>query len=99
MKAKKAIALTLVAVLLVAGSVMGTIAWLTQQTPDVVNVFNDSDVEISLTETKGELVEAKRHFDMVPGFTIEKDPKVTVTAGSEDCYVFIKVTEGATNLR
>ena len=30
---------------------------------------------------------------MVPGYTIEKDPTVTVEAGSEACYLFVKVEE------
>ena len=30
---------------------------------------------------------------MIPGWTITKDPKVTVKVGSEKCYVFVKVTK------
>ena len=30
---------------------------------------------------------------MVPGNTIAKDPKVTVEAGSEDCWLFVKIEE------
>ena len=86
MKAKKAIALTLVAVLLVAGSVMGTIAWLTDKTDEVKNVFTDSDINITLTETT-------EVYKMIPGWEIDKNPVVTVEAGSEDCWVFIKVVE------
>lgn len=32
-------------------------------------------------------------YELTPGSTYFKDPKVTVLAGSERCYVFIKVTE------
>ena len=31
---------------------------------------------------------------MVPGYTIEKDPVVTVKGGSEACYLFGEITEG-----
>ena len=30
---------------------------------------------------------------MIPGNTITKDPTVTVEAGSEDCWLFVKVVE------
>ena len=33
---------------------------------------------------------------MIPGYTIDKDPKVTVKAGSEKCFLFVKV-EKSTN--
>ena len=32
-------------------------------------------------------------YELTPGSTYFKDPKVTVLAGSERCYVFVKVTE------
>lgn len=32
-------------------------------------------------------------YNMVPGKTLTKDPKVTVAEGSEDCWVFVEVTE------
>ena len=30
---------------------------------------------------------------MIPGWTIDKDPKVTVKEGSEDCWLFVEITE------
>ena len=33
---------------------------------------------------------------MVPGNTIDKDPKVTVIGGSEACYLFVEVEKSAT---
>ena len=36
------------------------------------------------------------NFQMIPGWNIEKDPKVTVKAGSEACYLFVKL-EKSTN--
>ena len=80
--------LVLLAVVLVIGcAVGGTLAWLTDETAPVVNTFTSSDVSITLTETKPDSRTAK----MVPGADIAKDPTVTVSADSEDCYVFVKV--------
>lgn len=71
------------ALLVAAGS---TIAWLIDESDEVKNVFTPSNIDIELTETK-------KDFQMVPGNTIEKDPKVTVKAGSVDCWLFIKIVE------
>ncbi|MDY5219811.1 MAG: hypothetical protein SPH82_04420 [Eubacteriales bacterium] len=90
------IAMTVALVLVVAlASIGGTIAWLTATTTPVTNTFTTSDIDITLTET-GATNNAKS-FKMVPGSTIAKDPKVTVTAGSEDCWLFVKIEE-STNL-
>lgn len=86
MKTKKILALALAAVLLVAVSVAGTLAYLVDSTKEIENTFTKSNVDIDLTETKTD-------FQMIPGATIEKDPIVTVKAGSEDCWVFVKVVE------
>ena len=72
--------------------VTGTIAWLTDKTPEVKNTFTPSNIGISLTETTGG---TNKEFQMVPGRTIAKDPKVTVAANSEACYVFIEIEESA----
>jgi len=82
--------LTLVAsfVLVAALAVGGTLAYLTAQTDAIVNTFTVGNVNIALKETKTD-------FKMVPGCTIEKDPVVTVEAGSEDSWVFVKVEESA----
>jgi len=77
-------------VLTIAASVGVTLAWLTAKTDDVTNTFAPSDIEITLTETEdGD----NGTFLMVPGHELAKNPKVTVKADSEDCYVFIKVTK------
>lgn len=77
-----------VAALLLFCVVGGTIAWLKTQTDAVVNTFTAGDINITLTETE-------RVYKMVPGITIEKDPNVTVEAGSEDCWLFVKVDKMA----
>ena len=83
---------TLALVLVVAvASVGGTIAWLKASTEPVINTFTVGDINITLAET-GTTNNAK-NYTFVPGDTLAKDPKVTVTAGSEDCYLFVKVEE------
>ena len=88
---KKTLALVLALTLLVAGVVVGTLAWLTDQTAEVKNTFTVGDINIGLTETTAD-------YKMVPGNTIAKDPTVTVKANSEACWLFVKVT-GSTNLK
>lgn len=66
-------------------SVGVTVAWLTAETVPVVNTFTASDINITLGETTG------TEYKMVPGNEIAKDPKVTIKAGSEACYVFVKI--------
>lgn len=86
---KKSLAL-LVAVVLVIGCVIGgTLAWLTDSTEQVKNTFTTSDIDITLAETTG------TEYKMVPGYTIAKDPKATVLAGSEECYLFVKLEKSS----
>ena len=84
---KKSLALVLALAMIVVCVVGGTLAWLIATTPEVKNTFTTSDVDITLTETTG------TSYKMIPGYTIAKDPKVTVEAGSEKCYLFVKVAE------
>ena len=96
MKTKsKALLLTLCAVLLIAASVLGTMAYLTS-TAKVENTFTIGKVEIKLDETDvtnptGPRVTANS-YKLMPGTTYTKDPTVTVKAGSEESYVRMKVT-------
>lgn len=96
MKTKsKALLLTLCAVLLVAASVLGTMAYLTSSA-EVKNTFTVGKVEIKLDETDvtnptGPRVQANS-YKLMPGNTYTKDPTVTVKAGSEESYVRMKVT-------
>lgn len=83
-----AVALTLI----IGGIIGGSVAWLTAKTDPVVNTFTYGDIKIELTETKPDDKTAK----IIPGVDIEKDPKVTVKAGSEPCWLFVKVEEEGT---
>lgn len=79
---------TLLALVLVFGcAVGGTFAWLTAKTDTVVNTFTYGDINIGLAETTGNA------YKIVPGVDIRKDPKVTVKADSEACWLFVKVEE------
>lgn len=85
---KKKLFISVVAVALVACfAIGGTLAWLTDTTDPVTNTFTVGDIDITLTESED------LNLKMVPGHTIFKDPKVSVDAGSEDCYLFVKVEE------
>ena len=101
MKTKsKALLLTLCAVLLIAASVLGTMAYLTSSA-EVKNTFTVGKVEIKLDEAKvtadgipveGAARVTENSYKLMPGNTYTKDPTVTVKAGSEESYVRMKVT-------
>lgn len=108
MKAKtktKALLMSLCAVLLVAASVLGTMAYLTDS-KDVKNTFTVGNVAIKLDEAKvdenGTQVVDKdgnpvarvteNEYKLLPGHTYTKDPTVTVKTPSVDSYVRMKVT-------
>lgn len=92
----KALLLTLCAVLLVAASVLGTMAYLTSQ-DTVTNTFTVGSVAITLDETDvdGSTPNAERDkansYKLMPGHEYTKDPIIHVDATSEDCYLFVKV--------
>lgn len=88
----KTFVVMLALVLALGCAVGGTIAWLTKTTDPVVNTFTYGNIDITLTETVPENRQAK----IIPGQDIPKDPKVTVKANSEDCYLFVKVVEDGT---
>ena len=93
---KKKIALLMACVMAFGVAVGGTLAWLTATDDPVVNVFTPSDISITLEETDSDDVDTDANnnaYKMVPGYTIAKDPKVTVATGSEPCWLFVKVTE------
>ena len=80
--------IALLALVLVIGCVAGgTVAWLVAKTEPVVNTFTYGNINITLAETTG------TNYKVIPGTVIEKDPKATVKAGSEACWLFVKVEE------
>ena len=99
----KALLLSLCAVLLVAASVLGTMAYLTDS-ETVTNTFTVGQVHLTLdeadvkpdgtykTDKSARVIENEYH--LIPGHTYIKDPTVHVDANSEDCYLFVKVENG-----
>lgn len=88
----KLVVAMLAVTLLIGCAIGGTVAWLTAKTEAVVNTFTYGDINIELNETKPANQQAK----IIPGVNIEKDPKVTVKANSEACWLFVKVEEEGT---
>ena len=99
MKAKtktKALLMSLCAVLLVAASVLGTMAYLTAH-DEVKNTFTVGNVAITMDETDVDDSTPNKERDqansykLMPGHTYTKHPIIHVDANSEDCYLFVKV--------
>lgn len=105
-KTSKALLLGLCALLLVGASVLGTMAYLTAKTEKVVNTFTVGNVGITLDEGVIDSITGKftdngksrtasgQEYHLLPGSDYDKDPTVTVTTGSESCYLFVKVENG-----
>ncbi len=97
-RTKKILSLALCAVLLVAGTVATTVAYLTDN-DSVENTFTVGNVDIELDEASvdadGKETTGNRQkanfYHLLPGHVYDKDPMVTVESGSEDCYLFVKV--------
>lgn len=99
MKARK-ILVSLAALALVAAiSIGGTLAYLTSKA-DVTNTFTVGKVAITMDETAVNtdgtaLANTPRRttntYHLLPGKTYTKDPQIHVTAGSEDCYLFVTI--------
>ena len=88
----------ILALMLVIGSVVGgTVAWLIADTDPVVNTFTYGDINLKLEETDTDLDDdddpGTNQYEMLPGEDIAKDPKVTVLAGSENCWLFVKLVK------
>lgn len=96
----KALLLALCAVLLVAASVLGTMAYLTSQA-EVTNTFTVGSVSITLDEapvdangketTGGRVTE--NSYKLMPGHEYDKDPTILVAQNSEDCWLFVQITD------
>ncbi len=82
----KALAVLVAVVLLIGCVVGGTVAWLVAESDPIENIFTVGNINVSLSETSGT-------YHIVPGVNITKDPKAQVKAGSENCYLFVKVDE------
>lgn len=102
-KLRKAIMTLCAALLLVSLSIGATLAYLTSTSNVVTNTFTAGNVTITLDEAKVDeygvpVANAARgtgnEYKLIPGHTYTKDPTVHVVAGSEDCWLFVKVENG-----
>lgn len=82
----KIAALIAAIVLFIGCTAGGTVAWLVSKPDPITNVFTVGNINATLTETTKE-------FKIVPGVVIAKDPVATVKANSENCYLFVQLTE------
>ena len=95
----KLVVLLLAVVLVIGCAAGGTLAWLIAKTSSIENTFSAANINITLEETPNTDSDDEGTYPdiwvgkMVPGTNISKDPKVTVVANSEACWLFIKVTK------
>ena len=95
---KKTKLLTMLGAVALIGSigVGSTLAYLSSTTDEVVNTFTVGEVKITLDETdindSSKRTDKNTYVDMIPGSSYPKDPTVHVSADSENCYVFVKIT-------
>ena len=82
----KVLTIALCAAMLVAGSIAGTLAYLSMKTDTKANTFTAGNINIELKQNT-----ALDTSKMVPGMTYTVDPMVTVKANSEKCWLFIKI--------
>ena len=97
----KTFAILLAVVLIIGCMAGGTIAWLISTPDAVVNTFTYGDINIDLWEheynattntlSTTEKTTAVNNYKIIPGVDLKKDPTVTVEAGSEACWLFVKV--------
>lgn len=83
--------LALTLVLAAYWAVGGTAAWLAAKSDPIASTFTFGDINITLTET-----DHQEQIKIIPGVDIPKDLKVTVTADSVDCWLFVKVEQTGT---
>ena len=86
---KRWLCLIIAAVILMTACVGTTFAWLISSSGTVENTFTAGNVKLTLTETTGS------QYPMIPGASLDKDPKLTVLAKSESCWLFVKVEPSA----
>lgn len=91
--------------LIVCFAITGTVAWLIDTSGPVEDTFTFGKVDIELIDGIDDDLWSKRQQarldvltenatanKLIPGQTIDFDPMVKVLEGSEDCYIFVKIT-------
>lgn len=90
---KKILALAGV-VLVAAGMAAGTLAYFTDRA-EVKNTFTVGEVRIALKETALDGGETNGNtYRLIPGKQYQKDPTVSVSDSSEDCYLYVVENKG-----
>ena len=91
----KMLVMLLVSLMVIGSVVGGTLAWLVDKSDVAVNTFTYGDVNIDLDETDTDRDDDDNpdtnEYEMIPGETITKDPKVTVKAESKALWLFVKL--------
>jgi len=99
-KTIKALLICLSVVAIAAGSVLGTMAWLTDR-DEVVNTFTVGQVDITVNEADvtpdGTPIDGAdrvqgNEYHLIPGQSYTKDPTMTVNGKSEESYVRMMLT-------
>jgi hypothetical protein len=101
MTTTKKLVVAVVALSLALVSVVGaTLAFLIAESEEVVNTFTYGKIAINLWENRVDedgyissgTVTSQTYVNVVPGDTLQKNPTVTIQGGSEDCYLYVLVT-------
>ena len=87
MAGKKLIVTVLAIACVLTLGVGATLAFISAVAGPVENIFTIGDIELTLEETTGE------KYQLIPGATLKKDPRVVLGSGSEDCWLFVKITK------
>lgn len=92
-------------VIIIGGAISGSVAWLVDTSSSSTAVFTVGQVKMYVGSTEepmlfSRLAKAEDNtLRMVPGSTLTiNDPPVTILAGSEDCYLFVKIDENTGDL-
>lgn len=100
-KLRRMLTLACCALALVTLSVGATVAYLTS-TSEVNNTFTVGSVTITMDETdvdnstEGKDRDTANSYHLLPGHEYTKDPIIHVASTSEDCYLFVKVSNDIT---
>lgn len=96
------IAVLLLCVVLTATvTVNSVLAWLVAETDPVINTFYTTGIVLELDESEydpsvNDLNEDKKvkknEYPLTPGWTLPKDPVITVKSGSEACWLFVRLS-------
>lgn len=96
---KKTLTIVMAMVLVAAVAITGTLAYMSTQSGTVTNTFTFGNMSITLKESPvddngkkvaGDLVD-KNDYKVIPGAEVDKEPIVTVNAGSENCWVYVGI--------